>query len=691
MSARDPALPPLIPECLEEQLCALLDHAPMSVAMLDRDLRYLACSRRWTSDFGAGHACLVGRDFRAVHPDLDAGWQSIFQRGLDGETVQRDEDYWAQAGGTGLWLRWSVAPWNAGAGGGGIIITTEDITYRKLAESQLREQNEFLNSILQNEPECVKVVDVNGKLLQMNAAGLKMLGVESVEEARRAGLMGFILPEHRQSFYELHRAVCAGGSGVLEFEIRAQDGTHRWLQTHATHLRDAAGNVTALLGITRDITDNKRSTELIWRQANFDALTGLPNRYMFRDRIVQEIKKARRNDTRLALLYIDLDRFKEVNDTLGHEVGDKLLLEAARRIESCVRVSDTVARLGGDEFAVILTQVGDGASADIVAQKLIARLGEAFVVEHHASVISASIGIAQFPGEADTAEAMLLNADQAMYLAKGQGRNRVAHFTVQLQLEAQRRMNLLRDLREAVGLGQFVVHFQPIVDLRSGAICCAEALVRWLHPVRGLVAPGEFIPLAEETGLIADIGDWVFREAALWVSRWRALAPGFRASVNLSPLQLRDGARLHAWRARLEELGLPGNGIQVEITENMLLDASPGIAQALAELREAGIGISIDDFGTGYSSLSYLHKLKVDSLKIDQSFTRNIDAEQGVRTLCESIIAMAQKLGLQVVAEGVETEAQRAFLLAAGCDYAQGFLFSRPVPPADFERLLQQK
>jgi diguanylate cyclase (GGDEF)-like protein/PAS domain S-box-containing protein len=557
------------------------------------------------------------------------------------------------------------------------------------SEQDLREKNQFLNSILQCEPECVKVVGLDGHLLQMNAAGLRMLGVASVDEVREVGLFNFVVPKDRSAFERLHAAVCQGGSGVLEFQIEARDGVVRWLETHATPLRDAQGVIGGVLGITRDLTDRKASAELIWKQANFDRLTALPNRYMLQDRLGQEIKKAVRAGTAVALLIIDLDDFKEINDTLGHETGDAVLVAVAQRIASCVRESDTVARLGGDEFAVILPQPRGQGTADHTAQAIITRLGEAFSVRAEKIVLSASVGIACFPADDRTVEGLLKNADQAMYVAKRQGRNRVGHFTPRLQEEARNRLRLINDLRAALPGDQFRAHFQPIVELRTGRIRGAEALLRWQHPDRGMVSPGDFIPLAEETGLIIDIGDWVLREAARWAKRWSDRFGGdFPVSVNNSPVQFRERDRILSWAPFLREIGLAGRNVTIEITEGLLLDGDASTADLLHRLHEEGMRVAIDDFGTGYSSLSYLHKFRIDSLKIDQSFVRNLQTESSAQALCESIIVMAHKLGLSVVAEGVETPDQRDFLVAAGCDFAQGFLYSRPLPAHEFDALL---
>jgi diguanylate cyclase (GGDEF)-like protein len=458
-------------------------------------------------------------------------------------------------------------------------------------------------------------------------------------------------------------------------------------------LRDRGGNATGVIGISMDITARKQAEDMVWRQANFDMLTGLPNRHMFRDRIAQEIRKSHRSGMTMALLLIDLDRFKEVNDTLGHDMGDKLLIEAAQRLVSCVRESDTVARLGGDEFTVILPELEHSDIVGRIAQNIIDKLTAPFTLGHDVAYISASIGIALYPNDATDIESLLKHADQAMYLAKDEGRNRFSYFTPELQHNAQKRLRLANELRSALAENQLVLHYQPIVELATGNIHKAEALVRWQHPTLGLVGPVEFIPLAEETGLIVDIGDWVFRQAAEQSKHWRVTHhAGFQISVNKSPMQFRSNdSATSQWLPLLKEMGLAGQGISIEITEGLLLNAEGDTKGKLLAYRNAGIQIAIDDFGTGYSSLAYLKEFDIDHLKIDQSFVRNMETDPDSLALCEAIIVMAHKLGLKVIAEGVETPAQRDLLMRAGCDYGQGYLFSRPVPAGELDRLLQRK
>lgn len=439
----------------------------------------------------------------------------------------------------------------------------------------------------------------------------------------------------------------------------------------------------------------RRSKALLWKQANFDTLTALPNREMLRDRLVQEIKKSDRSGLPLAVLLIDLDQFKEVNDSLGHDMGDVLLCEAARRISSCVRDSDTVARLGGDEFIVLLSQLSNVSHVGDIAQKIILKLAEPFQLRNEITHISASLGITLYPNDATGIDDLMKNADQAMYVAKKNGRNRFSYFTAALQEGAQKRLHLIKDLRGALANKQFRVYFQPIVELSSGKVNKAEALLRWVHPQRGMVSPADFIPLAEETRLIIDIGAWVRNESAVWCKRWNDLCiDGFQVSVNRSPIEFMDDSGVASVATFIEYLrkhDMSGENFVFEITEGVLLNLSSSVSNELIALRDAGIQVSLDDFGTGYSSLSYLNKLDIDYLKIDRSFVSNLQPDSDDLVLCEAIISMAHKLGLKVIAEGVETEQQRDLLINANCDYAQGYLYSRPVPPEEFEEWMKDR
>ena len=560
------------------------------------------------------------------------------------------------------------------------------------AQEELASSRQVLQSILDNAPVRIFWRDRDLRYLGANTLYLQDAGVSDIAQIigkRNSELF----PEHTDRYAEDDLDIMRTGMPRLNYEeptVRA-DGRPGWLLTSKVPLRSRAGTVIGILGTYNDITERKRAEEIIQYQASYDALTQLPNRRLFHDRLQQEVEKCRRYQLKLALILLDLDNFKEINDTLGHALGDDLLQQVARRLQDCVRGEDSVARLGGDEFCIIVAGLNAVSGAERVSQEIMRRLAAPFQLQENEVYLTVSIGLTLYPDDGDNIDTLLRNADQAMYDAKRQGRNRYSYFTPAMQQAALNRMELTRELRSALAEGQLRLVYQPIVDLASGSVRKAEALIRWEHPERGLISPAEFIPIAEATGLIIDIGDWVFYQAVRQVKHWRNWRPDFQISINKSPVQFSGKKRRQdAWFDYLRAQQLPGNSIVIEITEGLLLDANATVTQTLQDCRAAGMQMSLDDFGTGYSSLSYLKKFHMDYLKIDQSFMANLAPGTDDMALCEAIIQMAHKLGIQVVAEGVETEAQRALLLAAGCDYGQGYLFSRPLAPAAFEPLLQQ-
>lgn len=567
-----------------------------------------------------------------------------------------------------------------------------EIAERNRAEAALKARQEELQlaaMVYENSSEAMTVTDRDGNIVSVNPAFTKVTGYTLDE----ASLLSS--GRHGDDFFQaMWGQIHATGHWQGEIWNRRKNGEVylEWLTINTIY--NADGSVHRHVSLFSDITQKKESEALIWRQANFDTLTGLPNRHMFYDRLDQEVKKSHRSGLPMALMLLDLDHFKEVNDTLGHAQGDVLLIEAARRIADCVRESDTVARLGGDEFIIILSEVEAVNGVERITQNIIDRLAAPFQLLHETAFVSASVGITLYPNDASTIDALMKNADQAMYLSKKSGRGRFSYFTAALQEAAQTRMRLGNDLRNALAGNQLMVYYQPIVEMATGNIFKAEALVRWQHPARGMINPMQFIPLAEESGLIHEIGDWVFREATHQLQRWRArFVPEFQISVNKSPVQFRrpmiDGES--SWLSHLRSIGLPGQSLAIEITEGVLLNAEINVTEQLLAFRDAGVQVAIDDFGTGYSSLAYLKKFDIDYLKIDQSFVSHLEEDQDDMALCEAIIVMAHKLGLKVNAEGVENERQHALLAAYGCDYAQGFLYSRAMPADQFEALLQRQ
>ena len=576
-----------------------------------------------------------------------------------------------------------------------------------IERKQIEEGKQLASIVYQNSSEAMMITDADNRIVAINPAFSNITGY-GFDEVQGKNPRMFSSGRHDQSFYEgMWNGINVTGQWQGEIWDKHKNGEIHAKRLTINTIRNEDGSVYRYVALFSDITEEKLSEEIIWKQANFDPLTGLPNRNMFHDRLEQEAMKSHRANLPMALLLIDLDQFKQVNDTLGHAVGDILLQEAASRIRACVRESDTVARLGGDEFTAVLPELADNSRAEDIAQKIVTTLAKPYHLGCEIVYVSASIGITLYPNDAADIDILIQNADQAMYAAKNQGRNRFSYFTPALQQAAQTRLRLIHDLRGALAANQFRVYFQPIVELSSGHIHKAEALLCWQHPERGMVNPMEFIPLAEETGLIVEIGDWVFHESARWVKRWNnqfaddvqtganqspMQIPDYcQISVNVSPVQFKVGNSIFAeeWLQQLQKLGLSGKNIVIEITEGLLLNAESDILTKLLKLRDAGIQVAIDDFGTGYSSLSYLKKFDIDYLKIDRSFVSNLETDPNDRALSEAIIVMAHTLGLKVIAEGVETEGQHSLLAAAGCDYAQGYLFSKPVPPEEFEALLK--
>jgi diguanylate cyclase (GGDEF)-like protein/PAS domain S-box-containing protein len=606
---------------------------------------------------------------RALHDGaLSFEWQ---HRRLDGRTFMANV----------LLTRMNVG------GAPSLQASVRDITAEYDAKLSLERESQKNEMLLRMASDGVHILDKDGRLALMSDSFCRMLGYTSREmHGMHVSQWDAQGPED-----DLRERVANMPLQTLTFETRhrRKDGSEIDVEVVARTI--TLDGETLLYCSSRDITERKMTEKSIIRHANYDSLTKLPNRSLFRDRLEQEVKKSHRSGWPMALMLLDLDRFKEVNDTLGHDKGDMLLVEAARRIGECIRETDTVARLGGDEFTVILSELDDTKDVDLVVRKIIKRLAAPFQLGPDQVFVSASVGITLYPHDTTDIEALLKNADQAMYQAKNQGRNRFCFFTAALQEAAQKRMRLINDLRNALDGKQFLVYYQPIVELATGSIHKAEALIRWQHPAQGMISPAEFIPLAEETGMIVEIGDWVFQQAMQQCKKWRAAHhPGFQISVNRSPAQFHhDISHSKEWIRYLKAIDLPGAGLVIEITEGLLLNVEGTIQDKLLAFRDAGVQVAIDDFGTGYSSLSYLNKLDIDYLKIDQSFVRSLGKSASDLALCEAIIIMAHKLGLKTIAEGVSNETQREILADAGCDYAQGFFYSKPVAAADFENLLQ--
>ncbi|WP_167086741.1 putative bifunctional diguanylate cyclase/phosphodiesterase [Massilia frigida] len=546
------------------------------------------------------------------------------------------------------------------------------------------------DTLLSATPDLHCITDVDGLLLYANQALGKLLGTPATPAARQH-LADFCPAFAAQLGRDLRAVADTGATGRGELQCTLADGTEHSYRYILIPVVNEDGTIDSITGTARNISELKASEAQILRNAYYDSLTGLPNRVLFRERLEHDVRRAARTEFALAVLFIDLDGFKEVNDRFGHDAGDLLLRQVAQRLQACVRATDTVARIGGDEFTVILNEVSRIAFVEVLVCQILAELARPFALADKELHVSGSVGITICPQDAHLPDDLLRNADQAMFVAKNAGRNRFSYFTPDIRDSAWARLRSIDQLRQALARRELRVYYQPIVELASGTIVKAEALVRWHHPDGGLVLPQDFIGIAEETGLIGEIDAWVLAQAVPCAARLSELtgAP-FQISVNKSPVGFMSRVIRHCWDEDMAMFERAGSRIAVEITEGVLLDDSPGVRDKLARLQRAGVQLTIDDFGIGYSSMAYLNKFKVDFLKIDQSFVKDmLTTNPRSQIFAETIIMMAHKLGLKVIAEGVETASQRDWLRQAGCDYAQGFLFSPATTEERFAQLLQ--
>ena len=573
--------------------------------------------------------------------------------------------------------------------------THTDISARRAVENRLHESDAIWKLALESSGDGVWDWHVQQGVEHFSDRYLRLYGFEPGDvEATPEAFDARTHPDDVAQMTRDREDHFAGRTPLYrnEHRVLAKDGTWKWVLSRGMVIaRDAHGKPLRMVGTHTDITDRKRQEALVWQQARLDTLTGLPNRRSLRERIERALAQRALRGEELAVMFVDLDHFKEVNDSLGHDVGDALLVQVAARLQGCMPPGGTVARMGGDEFTVLLAATDAGAAAQQVGHALLEALSDAFDVAGERVYVSASIGVSLAPRDGTEIEALFKHADLALYEAKGAGRNRMSVFTPVLHDAAQCRARLAAELRDALPLAQFSLVYQPILSLRDPTAPPrkAEALLRWSHPQLGDVSPAQFIPIAEASGLIVEIGDWVFREAAAQAQAWRAAGrTGFQISINKSPVQFLS-ERSHRvqpdWITHLRGLGLPGNALAVEITEGLLLERDDAVAERLRALREAGLSISLDDFGTGYSSLSYLQHHAIDTVKIDRSFVAGLEGGGKALALCRAIVTMAHELGMQVVAEGVETEGQAMLLRHMGCDWGQGWWFGKGVPAAEFE------
>lgn len=569
-----------------------------------------------------------------------------------------------------------------------------DITERKRAESELAFSHILLTTAIESSPDAILAVDANHRIIMFNRHFVELWGIS--EELVRAGADEPILKavtsrtKNPSEFLTRVRYLYDHAEIQSHEEIEAADG--RIVERHSGSLYDTHDKYLGRVWFFRNITQNKRAADKIAALARTDALTGLANRPAFLDRLGLEFARAKRGVNEFAVHYLDLDHFKDGNDTLGHPAGDKLLCAVADRLKTCVRDTDMVARFGGDEFAVLQDDISDTTSVETLAAKIGIALAAPFEIDGNQVQSSASIGIVPYRGDVEGIDAMMMKADLALYRAKNEGRNQFRFHVAELDERTRERISIGEELRRAVQHGEFELYYQPQVEVKSGRIVGMEALIRWNHPKRGLMLPTAFIPIAEKTGSIVAIGEWVIEDACRQIKAWNDLgiAPP-TVAVNLSSAQFKLASQLD--KIVIENLArynIPAKQLELELTESVLLETTQRHADAFSRLRKIGVRLAIDDFGTGYSSLDYIRSFRVSRLKIDQRFIKDVTTSADGAAIVRATIGLALELGIEVVAEGVETASQRNFLISAGCRLAQGFYFGKPAPEAEARKLLYQ-
>jgi diguanylate cyclase (GGDEF)-like protein/PAS domain S-box-containing protein len=555
---------------------------------------------------------------------------------------------------------------------------------RKRAEEAIQAAKEYAENLINSSLDMIISVDTNRRIVEFNQAAEQVFGYTKAEVLGQSIDVLYADPSDGR---QLHKNSVDGGF-TGEVTNKKKNGEIFTSYVSATVMHDTTGRAVGVMGISRDITERKRVEEAIIHQAYHDALTNLANRRLFMDRLAQALTRAPWHNRLVAVLFLDLDHFKGINDALGHSVGDQLLQAVAERLTACVRKGDTVARLGGDEFAIALADIARTSDVPKVAQKIIDTLSEPYVLEGRELFTTASIGISICPDDAQDPDSLVKNADIAMYRAKKHGRNNYQHYSPDMNAQAFERLAIETSLRHALERDEFFLEYQPQIDMETSRIIGYEALVRWQHPDLGMMSPGKFIPLAEESGLIVPIGEWVLRTACAQNKAWQVAGlPPIRVAVNVSPRQLRHDDLLQVIERCLTETGLDPTYLELELTESIMQDSDEAI-QLLCQLQSMGVQIAIDDFGTGYSSLNHLKRYPINKLKVDQSFVRDIGHDPHDRAIVKAIIALAQSLNMRAVAEGVETEAQMTYLRSLKCDEAQGYLLGRPMSAQAASKLL---
>ena len=679
----------------EEEFRTLVEHTPDVIVRYDRECRRLYVNPSWERVNRIPAAEVIGKspvELSGTIKPMAEEFQAALQKVItSGEPTTIDLTWEDEAGALVCFALSAIPEFDPAGEVSSVLTVARDLSERKQMENDLAAREREFRTLAENAPDNIVRYDRQGRLVYANQRLRHTLGL-TIEELRgktpleHVSTRAIDWPEMRDYQAQLQTVLETGQPAEMELPIHRPSGCNRTHFVRFVAEHDEQGELVGVLAIGRDVTELDEYRQRIHHLAFYDAMTGLPNRALFTDRFVQQLTEARWHDQIVGLMLLDIDRFKTVNDSIGHDAGDQLLIEAARRLTATMRSYDTIARLGGDEFAILLPEVRTASDLGTIAGKILAAMAQPFAIGKGEIYVSASIGIALFPQDSEEAGELFKYADSALYHAKAQGRNNYQFYAAELTAHARERVWIETNLRRAMQHNELELFYQPQLDLADGTVRSAEALIRWRSPEMGLVPPDRFIGVAEDTGLIVEVGAWVIRQACRAAAAWnRGRATPFKVAVNVSTRQFQGNDLVETVGAILAETGCRPQWLELELTESLLLADYPEVRDALKTFHAMGITLAIDDFGTGYSALGYLNRFPIDKLKIDRSFNRHIAENAENANLVKAIIALAASLGLGLVAEGVEHLRQEVLLRAWGCPMAQGYLYGRPMPQSDFE------